>query len=75
MLETSHVSFGNVSRRGPDGVTQLIDEFELSLELRFSEEFVHVQLQLVSELPGDDVFKLLESGHAGVCSKRMSISA
>jgi hypothetical protein len=62
--ETAHVPLGNVARGRTHGVAQLIGELELPLECRPGQQLVDVQLQLMGELPSNDLFKLLESGHA-----------
>jgi hypothetical protein len=70
VFETSHVAFGDISRRRSDGIAQLIGESELSLEVWSAEEFIHSQLQLVRQLPGENLLKLLESSHSGLACNR-----
>ena len=46
VLEASHMSFCDISWRGPRSITQLIDEFESALEVRSIQKLVDLNLQL-----------------------------
>ncbi|HTH24028.1 MAG TPA: hypothetical protein VL919_02915 [Vicinamibacterales bacterium] len=73
LVAESPKAFGNVARPRASGFAQLVAQFVLSSELRAFYQRVNAPLELIRELPSNDLREMFPPSHAVTKSKRRTV--